>query len=92
MNWPIVPLCKKQLLDINLNDILENGLYRLCNTYKGGGGYDKFPVIYEKRYGINPGGNQFVVQLYGCPLKCSYCYVTINGIWGDPIYVTTENY
>jgi hypothetical protein len=48
--WPVVPLCKNQLRDIKEEDILEKGLYRLCNTYKGGGGYDQFNKIYEKRF------------------------------------------
>ena len=39
--WSVVPLCKNQLKDVDPKDILENGLYRLCDTYKSGGGYDK---------------------------------------------------
>lgn len=80
-NWQVMHLCDKQLRDINPTDILNNGLYRKCNTYKGGGGYDKFPAIYENR--TNQKGNyneQFVVQLKGCPLRCPYCYVTLDGV------------
>lgn len=92
MLWNVMPLCKAQLTDVNSSDILNDGLYRRCNTYKGGGGYDKFPVIYEKRYGKLDGLNdQFVVQLKGCPLNCPYCYVTREGVsTGKCIQVTTE--
>ena len=70
---------------------MPGGEFRLCDVYKSGGGYDKFPAIFERRTGkkINP--KQFVVQLYGCHLKCPYCYVTPNGIWGKPIYYDTNN-
>lgn len=64
MNFEVMRLCPAQLLDINHADILEGGLYRKCNTYKGGGGYDQFPAIYQRRFGPTPGlNNQFVVQL-----------------------------
>ena len=79
--WKVVPMCEKQLRDINKNDILFNGYFRKCNTYKSGGGYDRFPAIAEERLNMN-GNNQFVVQLYGCTLDCPYCYVTRDGIWG----------
>ena len=79
--WKVVPMCEKQLRDINKNDILHNGYFRKCNTYKSGGGYDRFPAIAEERLNMN-GNNQFVVQLYGCTLDCPYCYVTRDGIWG----------
>ena len=84
VQWKVMPLCKAQLTDINQSDILADGLYRKCNTYKGGGGYDKFPEIYQRRYGAIPNlNNQFVVQLMGCPLRCPYCYVTPEGIHGQ---------
>lgn len=74
-------LCEKQLRDVNPKDILNNGLYRRCNTYKGGGGYDKFSEIYINRTGqIGEFNEQFVVQLKGCPLRCPYCYVTEGGV------------
>lgn len=89
--WPVMPLCKAQLQDINPDDVLNGGLYRRCNTYKGGGGYDQFPAIYERRFGKTPKLNdQFVVQLRGCPLNCPYCYVTSSGIWGEPTHVSTS--
>jgi len=87
--WKVVPLCNKQLRDINKNDILHNGYFRKCNTYKSGGGYDKFPKIAEKRLNMN-GNNQFVVQLYGCSLSCPYCYVTRDGIYGEYKTFTTN--
>ena len=91
MNWPVVPLCKAQLTDVNPTDILYDGLYRRCNVYKGGGGYDKFPEIYQKRFGErNNLNSQFVVQLRGCPLRCPYCYVTQEGIWGKPKLISTD--
>ena len=88
--WKVVPLCEEQLLDITPSDVLYNGLFRKCNVYKSGGGYDVFPQIFYKRKGyyINP--TQFVVQLYGCHLKCPYCYVTPNGIWNEPVEFTSE--
>ena len=85
-NWNVMKLCERQLRDINPQDVLNDGLYRKCNTYKGGGGYNKFPEIYNRRQqligeptieGVN---DQFVVQLKGCPLSCPYCYVTPDGV------------
>ena len=79
--WQIMHLCEKQLRDINPNDILNGGLYRRCDIYKGGGGYDKFEEIYRRRTGATGNYNeQFVVQLKGCPLNCPYCYVTDEGV------------
>lgn len=85
--WPVVPICERQLRDVNPDDLLEGGLYRRCNTYKGGGGYDRFPAIYRSRFGGGdvPLNDQFVVQLRGCPLRCPYCYVTRDGIDGHSI-------
>ena len=89
--WPVVPLCERQLRDVNPDDILNGGLYRRCNIYKGGGGYDKFEAIYKKRFGYEGALNeQFVVQLKGCPLKCPYCYVTQDGIHGEPVWIDAE--
>lgn len=88
--WSVVPICKNQLKDVDPKDILENGLYRLCNTYKSGGGYDKLPQILEKRMGLKGYQTQFVVQLYGCVFSCPYCYVTADGVNGIPKPVETE--
>lgn len=92
MNWDVVPLCKAQLQDVNQSDILNEGLYRKCNTYKGGGGYDKFPDIFNKRFGCNRTDlhNQFVVQVKGCPLHCPYCYVTDAGVNGKSVQVSSK--
>ncbi len=80
-NWKVMHLCDKQLRDVNTGNILNNGLYRRCDTYKGGGGYDKFSDIYKNRTGQTKEYNeQFVVQLKGCPLRCPYCYVTKDGV------------
>ena len=89
--FKVVPLCDKQKRDINENHILNNGLYRKCDVYKGGGGYDKFPYICKKRLGHDINQTQFVVQLYGCPLRCPYCYVTPDGIFGDYKEVKSED-
>jgi hypothetical protein len=88
--WRVVPLCEKQLLDVSKKDIIADGVFRLCDVYKSGGGYDKFPQIYERRYGVKTKPKQFVVQLYGCHLACPYCYVTQKGIWGDYIEFTSK--
>lgn len=90
--WPVVPICEAQKLDVKPSDLLNGGLYRKCNTYKAGGGYDKFPGIWERRYGQSLEGHatQFVVQLHGCSLKCPYCYVTEAGVYGAHESVSTE--
>ena len=89
--WPVMPLCERQLRDINPEDVLCDGLYRRCNIYKGGGGYDKFEAIYHRRFHSEEKLNeQFVVQLLGCPLRCPYCYVTEEGIRGQPARVSTQ--
>lgn len=85
-------LCERQLRDINPEDVLNGGLYRKCNIYKGGGGYDKFSDIYKRRKNITDKdfNNQFVVQLYGCPLNCPYCYVTKEGTHDEKMCVVKE--
>lgn len=86
--WPVVPLCEKQLRDIKESDILNGGLYRKCNTYHSGGGYDKLPGILESK-GMFTSDKQFVVQLAGCPFRCPYCYVTPDGITGEHKDIST---
>lgn len=88
--WPVVPLCELQRLDVRDEDLLEGGLYRKCNTYRGGGGYDQYPVIAEARFGRRY-IEQFVAQLQGCPLRCPYCYVTPEGVRGIAVHVTTSD-
>ncbi len=88
MQWKVVPLSKGQLKDIRPEDILENGHFRKCSTYRGGGGYDKFPEYCEKFTGKRY-SEQFVVQLFGCNLDCPYCYVTRAGVWGKWLPYTT---
>ena len=81
--WKVCPIQGRQLKDVREEDIW--GDFRICDTYRGGGGYDQFPKI-AKRRGLTCKGDmglQFVVQLYGCPLNCSYCYVTADGIRGE---------
>ena len=87
--WKVVPLCESQLLDIKAEDVLPGGVFRTCDVYKSGGGYDKFPSICEKVLGIRTNPKQFVVQLYGCHLACPYCYVTPDGVWGEYVEHTT---
>lgn len=80
--WKVAKLSANQLLDVRPEDVLFEGWFRQCNTYRGGGGYDQFPVISEKRFGKRHNW-QFIVQLYGCNLDCPYCYVTREGVWGE---------
>ena len=87
--WKVVPICDFQKLDVRPGDLLNGGLYRKCETYRGGGGYDQFPAIAEKRLGVRA-HTQFIAQLYGCPLDCPYCYVTRTGVWSTPVERTTQ--
>jgi len=91
MTWPVVPICNEQRIDVRPEDLIQDGLYRKCDTYRGGGGYDQFSDIHAKRHQHRPYPTQFVVQLYGCPLSCPYCYLTKKGVFGEPVLVTTEN-
>ncbi len=90
--WKIVPISKNQLLDVNDSDLIENGHFRLCQTYKGGG-YDQFPYIAVERGIVNvseQANRQFIAQLYACNLDCPFCYVTRAGVWGEYITYNTE--
>ncbi len=89
MTWKVVPLSPGQLLDVRPEDVLGGGDFRKCSTYRGGGGYDKFPDLCEKHLGVRH-SEQFVVQLYGCNLDCPYCYVTRAGVWGSFRRFTSE--
>lgn len=82
MYLPVMRLCDKQLRDINPDDVLNDGWYRKCATYKSGGGYDEFAKIASTILSIPQQdlSTQFVVQLRGCPLNCPYCYVTRDGV------------
>lgn len=82
VDWRVVPISAGQRLDVREDDLLNDGLYRRCSTYRGGGGYDRFPDICERRIGVRA-SEQFIVQLYGCNLDCPYCYVTREGVWGS---------
>lgn len=88
--WRVCPIQGRQLKDVRKEDIY--GDFRFCNTYRGGGGYDQFPKIAEKR-GLSCNGImglQFVAQLHGCPLDCHYCYVTRDGVFGNYVEYTTD--
>lgn len=90
--WKVVPICAAQRKDVRPEALLVNGLYRKCDVYRGGGGYDLFPWVFTDYYKKpKPNPVQFVVQLYGCNLACPYCYVTKDGIWGNPQDVSTED-
>lgn len=89
--WPVSYLCERQLRDVHPEDVLNKGRYRRCDTYRGGGGYDRFPALWKQRYGDSERlHDQFVVQLQGCPLRCPYCYVTEDGVNGRTVGVSTE--
>lgn len=84
--WKVCPVQGRQLKDVDPNDLF--GDFRICKTYKSGGGYDQFPSIALKRGIVTPimkgiRSVQFVVQLYGCHLRCPYCYVTKDGVFGE---------
>lgn len=88
--WKVCPIQGRQLKDVREEDIF--GDFRICDTYRGGGGYDQFAKIAKKR-GLTCGGEiglQFVVQLYGCTLDCYYCYVTKDGVFGSYEEYTSE--
>ena len=87
--WKVAPIQGRQLLDVREEDLF--GDFRLCETYRGGGGYDQFPKIFKRRSPSAMGdfSKQFVVQLYGCPLDCPYCYVTRDGVFGKYVEYTT---
>lgn len=87
--WKVVPISDRQKKDVRPEDLLVGGDFRTCETYRGGGGYDQFPAIAEKRLGTRA-HKQFIVQLYGCNLECPYCYVTPDGIWGKWKPYTTQ--
>lgn len=87
----VCPVQGRQLKDVREEDIIGN--FRICNTYRGGGGYDQFPNIARKRgliheYTKGEIGTQFVVQLHGCHLRCPYCYVTKDGVFGQTVGYT----
>lgn len=98
--FKVCPVQGRQLLDVRKEDIFED--FRICDTYRGGGGYDQLPAIIRKRsiagrditnriiegYPVPNIGKQFVVQLYGCHLRCPYCYVTRDGIFGESVEYT----
>ena len=93
--FKVCPVQGRQLLDVRKSDIF--GDFRICDTYRGGGGYDKLPAIIERRNILSEKDGmltntvkQFVVQLYGCHLRCPYCYVTRDGIFGEYKEYTAE--
>jgi len=88
--WKVCPIQGRQLRDVREEDLF--GDFRLCDSYRGGGGYDQFPRIYSDRHDVPIEGlnSQFVVQLYGCPLNCYYCYVTRDGVFGHSVEYSTE--
>ncbi len=90
--WKVCPIQGRQLKDVRKEDIF--GDFRICDTYRGGGGYDQFPKIATKRLDITrlkgDLAKQFVVQLYGCHLNCPYCYVTSDGVRGEVKEYTSE--
>ncbi len=63
MQWKVVPISKGQKKDVRKEDLLEGEHFRKCSTYRGGGGYDKFPEYCEKILGVRH-SEQFIVQLF----------------------------
>ena len=91
--WRVVPISENQMADVDPKDLIAGGHFRLCQTYKGGGGYDQFPYYAVSRGMVrNPddASRQFVVQLWGCNLDCPYCYVTRAGVWGESVTYSTS--
>lgn len=88
--FPIVPICEKQLRDVREEDrVFVNGvpLARTCCIDKAGGGYDQFRDIFLARFGIDTGPDHFIAQLYGCTQECPWCYVTVDGVWGEAVWL-----
>lgn len=72
--------------DVNPTRVIwhqEKPVARLCDTDSAGGGYDKFSEYTGERW-------QFIAQVRGCNLDCTYCYVTDEGIWGQPVFIDSE--
>ena len=46
-NFKVCPVQGRQLLDVRPEDIFED--FRICDTYRSGGGYDQLPAIIRKR-------------------------------------------
>lgn len=87
--WNVVPLCEKQLRDVNPKDVLNGGLYRHWDS-DSSNCVDKFEDIFNRRFGtFEKLNDHFVVQLKGCPFHCPYCYVTPDGIHSEAQKVTT---
>lgn len=91
--WKVVPLSYGQRKDVREEDLIQDGLYRYCDTYRGGGGYDRFPAKAVEHFGGLPNEYrvQFIAQLQGCNLDCPYCYVTRAGVWGAATKRTTRH-
>lgn len=80
--WPVPNFCDKQLRDINPDDI--RGDFRLCDTEKA----QMYEPLMKEAQGF--GSTQFIVQLWGCPFDCWYCYVTRDGVFGATHMYTSE--
>lgn len=97
--WKVVPISAEQKVDIHAEDLMRYGLYRVCHTDRSGDGYDHFARYARDKWGAEYGEGtttnrwtkQFVVQLYGCPLDCPYCYVTRAGVWGSHVDLLTDD-
>ena len=86
--FPVVPVCDKQLRDVREEDrVYVNGIpiARTCCIEKAGGGYDMFRDIFLSRFGVDSGPDHFIAQVYGCTHDCPWCYVTLDGVWGDAV-------
>ena len=91
---PVMPIGNIQKTDIRDEHML--GYFRVCASYKDEERIeqgDKFPIFASELFGKAPSywNYHLIVQLQGCPLKCPYCYVDDDGIYGlKPNYLTPK--
>jgi len=86
--WQVVPICRRQRLDVRSEDLLQGGLYRKCDILRTK--FDDGFLKYARLYNMDVEPVEFIVQLYGCPLSCWYCYVTRSGVWGGYRLISTN--
>ena len=83
-SWSVQKICDEQIVNQNINkkDLLCNGYLRRYRTNIEDN-TDRLEEIYNKRNNTSRElNNQFIVQLRGCPLHCTYCPLTQKGVLG----------